>query len=164
MRSFEFIEHLSLQDVLNTLFSMASFGVTVYFWFIRVNRERVSVKVYPVGPFEGTLESGGVGLWTGKLFLANRSILPTAIVEVQVELLWKGMWRSGRFFGGEGAEPPWNLKPQQVTPRLQVSAAFAVGEEVTREQIYEPQRLRFTFVTVEGWLIAHEFRTAERPA
>src|SRR5262245_43060385 len=69
-----------VQEALKLLFSAGSLAVTLYFWFVRANRERVSVAVHPVSGFEGSLESGGVGFWTGRVFLANRSILPTAVV------------------------------------------------------------------------------------
>ena len=81
-----------IQEVLKLGLSGISLVVTMYFWLVRANRERVSVGIFPVGHFEGTLEPGGVGQWTGRLFLANRSIMPTAIVSARVELLWKGRY------------------------------------------------------------------------
>lgn len=151
------------QEVLKLGFSGASLVVTMYFWMVRANRERVSLGIFPVGGFEGTLEPGGIGLWSGRLFLANRSILPTAIVAAQVELLWQGRWLPGHVGTGEGSELPWNLPPSQVFPK-DLKAAFDLGMEISLDEVYADQRLRFTFVTVEGRSVYQEVRTCPQQA
>ena len=147
-----------LADLMKLAFSAGSLGVTAYFWFVRVNRERVSIGIFPAYGFEGTMESGGVGVWTGNIFLSNRSILPTAIISGEVELLWKKRWRKGRFYACAGHELPWNLPPAQVFAKT-VSVAFDLGEDTPRERVYANRRLRFTFVTVEGQRISGELPT-----
>lgn len=147
-----------LQDAVKMLFSTASLVFTAYFWLVRVNRERISVRTYPVSGFEGSLESGGVGVWSGKLFIANGSILSTAIVAGKVEIWWDGRWLRGHFAVGDGSELPWNLPPSQAFSKA-VTAAFEIGLEVDRDQVYENQRLRFTFATVERKAIVEEFET-----
>jgi hypothetical protein len=57
----------SIQNDLKTAFSVLSLGVTAYFWFVRANRERLSVGIHQVGGFEGVLEAGQVGVWTGRV-------------------------------------------------------------------------------------------------
>lgn len=143
------------KDAMQAAMSVGSLAVTLYFWFMRANRERVQVKVYPVNGLEGTLEEGGVGCWTGRLFFANASILPTAIVAAKAELWWDGQWLSGAFHVGAGSELPWNLPPTQVFPK-DVVAAFDLGKCSKRERVYAEQKLRFTFVTVEGCRIVVE--------
>jgi hypothetical protein len=153
----------NLQDMLKLAFSASSLVITVYFWFVRVNREKVSLKVYPDHGFEGTLEPGGVGLWTGRLFLANRSILPTAVVRVKAELWWNGRWLLGNVIPSEGSELPWNLPPSQVFARG-LQAAFDVGPDTPRERVYTNQRIRFTFVTIERCRVVSEVETVEAAA
>lgn len=153
----------NLQDAMKWLFSGASLLVTVYFWCVRINRERVSLRIYSDSGFEGTLESGGVGLWVGRIFVANRSILPTAIIAANVELWWDGRWQSGRVIPCDGSELPWNMPPTQVFARG-LRAVFDLGEETPRERIYATQRLRFTFSTVEGCRVRQEVETAAERA
>lgn len=146
---------MNIADAMKLLCSVGSLVVTLYFWFVRSNRERVAVAVYHVGGFESSLEPYGVGLWSGKIFLANRSILPTAIVRTQAELFWQGRWITGMVHLAEGCELPWNLPPSQVFAK-NVTAAFDVGKETTCDQVYANQRLRFTFETVEGCRVTGE--------
>ncbi|MBY0522064.1 MAG: hypothetical protein K2R98_01620 [Gemmataceae bacterium] len=151
----EFLQ--SFRGEMNTLFSLASAGMTAYFWLVRVNRERESVRVYQVSDFAGTLEPGQVGYWVGKIFLANRSINPTAIVEASAELYWNGRWVPGVVHTADDVDLLWNLTPLQVVAR-KVGAAFPLDAKTTREQVYAPQKLRVTFVTVEGKKLVHEVR------
>ena len=148
----------ALADFMKLAFSAGSLLITVYFWFVRINRERVSIGLYPAYGFEGALEHGGVGVWTGKLFLANRSILPTAIIGGEVELWWKKKWISGGFHVGDGYELPWNLPPSQVFAKT-ISVAFDLGANTPRERVYANRKLRFTFVTIEGVRISAELQT-----
>jgi hypothetical protein len=152
----------SLQDDLKTLLSGVSFVATLYFWMVRANRERVSLGIYTAGGFEGELHPGGVGVWTGRLFIANRSTMPTAIIDLKVELYWDGYWRSGCCHALEPNDLPWNLTPSQVTAKT-VTAAVTVGD-VACDRVYEPQRLRFTLVTVEGKHVTQEVRTGAAAA
>jgi hypothetical protein len=147
-----------VQDNLKMLFAAGSVAVTMYFWFVRINRERVSLKVYPISGFEGALEDCGLGIWSGRVFLANCSIMPTAVVTVKAELWWEERWLAGQVGGQAGSELPWNLPPTQVFPR-DLTAAFELGPRATREQVYANQRLRFTFVTIEGRRFTEEFQT-----
>ena len=149
-----------LQDFLKLGLSVGSFVVTVYFWFIRVNRERVAIGVYPAGGFEGTLESGGIGLWTGRVFLTNKSILATAVISVEVELWWNGRWVAGNAIPDLDNPLPWNLPPSQAFAKT-VRAAFDLGPDTDREKVYLNQRLRFTFNTVEGVRVPVEMKTNE---
>src|SRR5688500_6358043 len=64
----------AVQDAVKLLFSAVSLLITLYFWYVRINRERVALRVYPVGGFEGALQNNGDGIWTGRIFIANRSI------------------------------------------------------------------------------------------
>jgi hypothetical protein len=145
------------------LFSTGSLAATLYFWLVRANRERVSVGVYAVNGFEGALDDHGLGLWTGRLFLANRSILPTAVVTIKAELYWDGRWLPGQVGTGEASELPWNLPPSQAFAKS-VTAAFNLGPEATRAQVYASHRLRFTLATVEGARVTGEIRTGEQVA
>ena len=146
-----------VQEWLQMLFSAASVVFTLYFWLVRANRERVSVVVHQVGGFEGVLD-GGVGIWSGTLFVVNRSIMPTAIVAARAELWWQGRWLAGNCVSCDGSELPWNLPPAQAFAKA-VRVAFDVGMETTRAQVYADQRLRITFVTVEGRRVTGEVRT-----
>ena len=150
MPLFAFPEVVSpaMQDFLKLGFSAGSLIVTLYFWFVRINRERVSVGLYPDRGFEGTLQPDGLGVWTGRVFLVNRSILPTAIVVAKAELWWEGRWLAGQAYPTEGSELPWNLPPSQVFARG-LCAVFNLGPETPRERVYANQRIRFTFTTVE---------------
>ena len=148
----------TVQAHLQTFLSIGSCAVTGYFWLVRINREREAVRIYQMGVLDGTLESGALGVWTGKLMLANRSIMPTGIVAGKAELYWKGRWLPGTFATSDANELPWNLSPQQVVPQ-KVVAIFAIGEETTRERVYEDQRIRFTFLTVEGRSVVKELQT-----
>lgn len=152
------LSSLDAQELLKIAFSATSLLVTGYFWIVRVNRERVSLGIFPVGGFEGTLEPGHVGAWAGRIFLSNRSILPTAVIAAKAELWWNGRWIVGNAITGDGSELPWNLPPSQATSKT-ITTAFDVGPETTREQIYADQRLRLTFITVEGCRVTAEFRT-----
>lgn len=146
------------QELMKMGFSLSSLLVTAYFWFVRVNRERVSLGVFAVSGFEGSLEPGGVGLWAGQIILTNRSILPTAVIAAKAELWWDGRWIAGNAVPGDGSELPWNLPPSQASSKT-LSTAFDVGPDTQRERIYADQLVRLTFVTVEGCRITGEFRT-----
>lgn len=146
------------QEMLKLIFSGTSLVITAYFWFVRANRERVSLGIFPVDGFEGSLESGGVGLWAGRIILTNRSIVPTAVIAARAELWWDGRWVTGNVVAGDGSELPWNLPPSQATAKT-LNAAFDLGLQTSREQVYADQRLRLTFITVEGYRAVGEFRT-----
>jgi hypothetical protein len=147
-----------LKEMLQMAVSGASLLVTAYFWFIRANRERVSVGIFPVSGFEGALNGPGLGVWTGQVFLTNRSILATAILSGKAELYWEGRWITGNLVAGDGFELPWNLPPAQAYSKT-IIVAFDVGVRTTAEKVYESQRIRVTFLTVEGQRVAREFRT-----
>jgi hypothetical protein len=149
---------ISLQEAMKLLFSASSLVVTAYFWFVRVNRERTSIAFYAVNGFEGALEPHGLGVWTGKVFLANRSILPTAIVQARAELWWGGSWRTGNAVAADGSELPWNLPSAQVFAK-NITAVFDLGPDTSREQVYANQKLRFTFETVDGSRVVWETNT-----
>lgn len=150
------------QDLMKLAFSAGSLLVTVYFWFVRVNRERPALGVYSAGGFEGSLDSG-FGVWRGRLFVANRSILPTAIVALRSEVYWKGRWVAGQCGTGEGSDLPWNLPPNQVFPHSLV-AVFDLGADPSLEHIYANRPLRFVFTTVEGKSIVAEVESQPAPA
>src|SRR3954447_3515898 len=105
------------QELLKLSLSGTSLIVTAYFWFVRANRERVSLGIFPVAGFEGSLEPGGVGLWAGQIILTNRSILPTAVIAARAELWWNGRWITGNARPADGSELPWNLPPSQAFSR-----------------------------------------------
>jgi len=146
-----------VQEWLKMLFSAGSLVFTLYFWLVRANRERVAVAVHQVGGFEGVLD-GGIGIWSGKLFVVNRSILSTAIVAARAELWWQGRWLVGNCIPGDDCELPWNLPPAQAFAKT-VRAAFDLGPETSRAQVYADHLLRITFVTVEGRRVRGEVRT-----
>lgn len=148
------------QEIAKMLFSTGSLVVTLYFWFVRANRERFSVGVHVVSGFEGSLEPGGIGVWSGKVFVANRSILPTAIVAGRAELWWEGRWLAGRLAEGDGSELPWNLPASQAYAK-NVVAVFDLGRGVSVERIYARQRMRLIFETVEGRNVVGKVRTGE---
>ena len=149
---------LDWADAMKLLFSAGSLGVTVYFWFVRINRERVSVGVFPAGGFEGRLEPGSLGVWTGKVYLANRSILPTAVVAGEVELLVRGRWQKGGFHTPDGSELPWNLPPSQAYAKSMI-AAFDLPADTPTEWVYANRKLRITLITVEGARLVNELST-----
>jgi len=148
-----------VQELVKFLFSTVSLLITFYFWYVRINREKVALKVYPVGDFEGALQDNGEGIWSGRIFIANSSILPTAVVSVKAELWWDGRWLEGPCAMGEGSELPWNMPPSQVFPR-DLRAAFLLPPDTTREEVYANHSLRFTFETVDGSRITTETETA----
>jgi hypothetical protein len=160
MRLLALVPFLStdVEEVLKVVFSVVSLVATLYFWLVRANRERVSVAVHAVSGFEGALNDHGVGFWTGKLFLANRSILPTAIVAGRAEVWWNGRWLVGNCVANDDSELPWNLAPSQVVAK-NVIAAFDLPAGTERERVYQNQRLRFTFLTVEGRQVREEIQS-----
>jgi hypothetical protein len=58
---------------------------------------------------------------------------------------------------------PWNLAPSHVVAK-QVTMAFQFDDQTTREQVYEDQMLRITFITVEGRKITQEIRSSYNSA
>ena len=147
-----------VREALQMAFSLGSLVVTAYFWFVRVNRERVSIGLYPVSGFEGALERPDTGVWTGQIFLTNRSILPTAVVAGKTELFWKGNWILGNLIAGTGSDLPWNLPPTQAFAKT-VTLVFDVGPQTSADALYVDQRVRIAFLTVEGKQVVGEFRT-----
>ena len=153
----------TIQDHCKTLFSLASLAVTAYFWFVKANRERVGLRIYQTSKFEGSLEPNALGFWQGEVYLANRSTMPNAVVEVKTELFWKGQWIPGYTNLPEGHELPWNLTPLFVTQR-KISGAFQLDPKTDREEVYANQRIRFTFISVEGRSFVKEIQTEELAA
>ncbi len=148
----------TVQQAFQALCSVGSLLITVYFWFVRMNREKVSVGVFPIGGFEGALHPDNLGVWSGRLYLANRSILPTAVVAVEAELWWKGRWQTGNCVPEEGSELPWNMPPTQVFVKT-LRLVFDVGPDTVCDEVYANQRVRLTFVTVEGSRIVTQLDT-----
>src|SRR5690606_18754505 len=72
--------------------------------------------------------------WTGDLYVANMSTLPSAVIGAEVELQREGKWVSGAFGWSEGAALPWNLDPLKVD-KHGVAAFFYLPESVEGEEL-----------------------------
>lgn len=150
----------------NAILAVGSAAVTAYFWLIKANRERAGVKVYQIGKFRADRRTVPASeaptkyrlWWSGDLFFANRSTLPSAIIGAEVSVFFRGQWIDGDFGWGEGAELPWNLPPLSVEKKP-VAAFLKVQDEVEWDEVQKPHKLRFRFSTVDGRQFTKEVET-----
>jgi hypothetical protein len=144
---------------------VGSAGITAYFWLVKMNRERAGLRLYRVADFRpdrpqcAPVPGTQKAVWYGELCLANPSSLPAVVVQIRVQLRWQGRWRDGKLVLEKKDDVPWIVEPLRVLSRG-FGCAFLVEESATRAQLQQPQRLRFTFVTVEGRPRVKEISTA----
>ena len=106
-----------------TLFAVGSTCITVYFWLIKMNRERAGLKLYRVADFRpdrlqcSDKPSKEKATWYGEIYLANPSTLPIAVVRFQAQLLWRGRWIDGRMVMERKDDVPWMVEPLRVLAR-----------------------------------------------
>lgn len=137
------------------LLSVGSSVVTGYFWLVKMNRERAGLRLLQAGAFRpDRLQCSDVpgmdkATWYGELFLTNPSTLPAVVVRFQVQLHWQGTWIDGRLVLEKKDDVPWVVEPLRVLARS-FGCSFAVPAGTTREQLQQPHRLRFTWLTVDG--------------
>jgi hypothetical protein len=148
-----------------TLFAVGSTCITVYFWLIKMNRERAGLKLYRVADFRpdrlqcSDKPSKEKATWYGEIYLANPSTLPIAVVRFQAQLLWRGRWIDGRMVMERKDDVPWMVEPLRVLARG-FGCAFDVEEGTAREQLLRPHKLRFTWTTVDGRHRSQEVETS----
>ena len=87
--------------------------------------------------------------WYGEIYLANPSSLPAAVVRFQVQLRWGDRWIDGKLVMEKKDDMPWTVEPLRVLARG-VGCSFPVEEGTTREQLLQPHKLRFIWITVDG--------------
>lgn len=123
--------------------SMLALASTGYFWFVRANRERMQLSIYPAGSLRGSVlanedfdtlrrVSPNTGQVCAKYFLdlaiVNNSTLPNAVLGVRVKIQMAD--GSVRTMDTQPADPqevlvPANLRPLSTAHfRLAVSTAI----------------------------------------
>ena len=121
---------------MSMLLSVASSCVTGYFWLIKMNQERTGLRLYRLADFRPDrlqcCDAPGKekATWYGEILLANPSILPRAVLRLQVELFWKGCWLPGQLVlerrdgtaSGAGGQPA----ATRSAPEAERRAAVAV--------------------------------------
>ena len=105
------------------ILSIASFGITLYFWFVQARRERAQLRFYQIGSFRGSirrhqqrddvkrlcvqqLDSCGV-------LIANNSIRQNSIVLFHCWFVLPDGTEIEGDWGSVGNDrPPWNIGPE----------------------------------------------------
>ncbi len=138
-----------------TFLAVGSACVTAYFWLVKMNQERLGLKLYRVADFRpdrlqcSDLPGKEKATWYGEIYLANPSTLPAAVVRFRVQLLWGGRWIDGKLVIEKKDDLPWTVEPLRVLARG-FGCSFPVEEGTTREQLSQPHKLRFIWITVDG--------------
>ena len=155
------MEEASIELIL----SIASFGITIYFWLVQARRERPRLKVYQIGNFRATcrrhqqrddakrfcvqqMDNCGV-------LIANNSTRQNSIVLFDCWLLlpngdhYRGDWGTV----GDG-RPPWNIGPES-TIAMGLACFFDVPLDFEVPDEYD---VGVEFISASGMRYAHRFR------
>jgi hypothetical protein len=109
---------------------------TLYFWLVRVNREKPQLKVHLAGPLGADTLAAAAGAPPGtarsqfslKAVVANYSALPNAVIGVKAWVKTReGTWAPAVTSIDEKTQPPFNLPPLHTVP-VTLTATVAVPE------------------------------------
>lgn len=149
---------------MQAIISVGSAAFTAYCWLVKMNKDRAGVRLYRVADFRpDRLQCSDVAgkaraVWYSEVCVANPSSLPAALVGVQVQLWWHDSWLDGKLVLEKKDDVPWVVEPLRVLSRG-FGCAFNVPENTARDVLTRPQRIRFTFTTVEGKIQRQEITT-----
>lgn len=144
--------------------SIASLGITVYFWFVQSRRERPNLRIFQIAGFRAVcrrhpqrqdvkrlcvqqMDSGGV-------LIANNSIRQNSIVLFDCWLLLAGGQQIAGDWGSlDDDKPPWNVGPE-CSISMGLACFFDVPEDF---EIPEEYQIGVEFVTASGKRFSHVF-------
>lgn len=146
------------------ILSVASFAITVYFWFIQSRRERPQLNIFQISGFKAVCrrQQGREDVKrlsvqqinpTG-ILVANNSTRQNSIVLFDCWFLFpdgrqiKGDWG----YVGED-RPPWNIGPES-TIAMGLACFFDVPADFEIPENYE---IGIEFITASGKRFAHSF-------
>ncbi len=151
---------------LSMFLSVASSGITFYFWLVKMNRERAGLQFYRLAAFRpdrlqcSTVAGCARAVWYGEVLLANPSTLPAAVLRCRVQFFWQGEWRDGTLQMEKKDDVPWVVEPLRILSR-NFGCAFLVADGTPREQLQQPQRFRFLLDTVDGRTQVREIQSCD---
>src|SRR5262249_17455586 len=123
-------------SVISLIGSVFATGSTLYFWLLRMNRERPQLKIQLAGPISADTLAAGPGAPAGtarsqfsaKVIVANYSVLPNPVLGVRAWVKSReGTWETAVLSPDQNSQPPLNLPPLTVVP-LSVTATITVPE------------------------------------
>lgn len=148
---------------IEAILSIASLTITLYFWFVKANRERPSLRFFQLGDFSANLRrmAGQDGMRrlcvqqmdsTGVL-VANDSTRQNAIINFECAFLHNGRWVAGDWGYVDENKPPWNIGPESSVA-LGLAFFFDVEEDF---EIPTQLEFRVTFNVVSGGQFVSHF-------
>ena len=158
MAGYHWFEEMSWIDAFanaSMILSVTSTCVTFYFWLVKMNRERMGLRLYRMATFKpdrlqcSTVPGTAKAIWYGEILITNPSTMPTAVINCRVQLYWKGEWRDGTLQMEKKDAVPWTVEPLRVLARS-FGCCFLVDENTPQDALQGPQRLRFLLETVDG--------------
>jgi hypothetical protein len=158
-----------VETPIEIILSVASFSITVYFWFVQSRRERPRLNIYQINGFKAVcrrhqqredvkrlcvqqMDSHGV-------LIANNSTRQNSIVLFDCWFLLpdgKQIHGDWGFVGDD--RPPWNIGPEST-----ISMGLACFFDVPKDfEIPESFEIGIDFISASGKRFAHTF-TREAP-
>ena len=148
-------------DVLSLIGSAIATLSTLYFWLVRVNRERPQLKIHLAGPMAADTLAAAAGappgtarsLFSVKAVVANYSALPNAVLGVRAWVKTReGNWAPAVTSVDDKTQPPFNLPPLHTVP-LTLTATVTVPErpesaprlsrrEIALQSVAEPVQVK----------------------
>lgn len=159
------------QPRIETILSVTSLVITVYFWFVQANRERPDLRFFQLTDFRAVTrrvpEQEGVRrlcvqqLDSCGVLVANNSTRQNAIINYECAFLHQGRTLQGDWGYIDDNKPPWNIGPESS---IALGLAFFFDVE---DDFEVPAQIEFhvSFITVSGkrfesrfWLKAPSLR------
>lgn len=107
---------------IETVLSVASLGITIYFWFVQADRERPRLRFFQLGDFRASLRrvQGQEGMRrlcvqqadSCGVLVANDSTRQNAIINYECAFRHGGKWVKGDWGYVDDNKPPWNIGPE----------------------------------------------------
>lgn len=148
---------------IETLLSIVSLGITLYFWFVQANRERPRLRFFQLGDFRANLRrvQGQEGMRrlcvqqmdSSGVLVANDSTRQNAIINFECAFRYNGRWIQGDWGYVDDNKPPWNIGPESS---IGLGLAFFFDVE---ENFEIPAQIEFRviFKVVSGNQFASSF-------
>jgi hypothetical protein len=161
---------MDVMSVVSLLGSAVATLSTLYFWLVRVNREKPQLKVHLAGPLGADTLAAAAGappgtarsLFSVKAVVANYSALPNAVLGVRTWVKTReGTWAPAVTSLDEKTQPPFNLPPLHTVP-LTLTATVTVPErpesaprvsrrEAALESVAQPVELKLELIALNEY-------------
>ena len=148
---------------METIISVVSFVLTIYYWFVQASREKADLHIFQLMDFhavcrrvpgrEGVRRLCVQQVDSCGVLIANNSTRQNSIVLFECSFRHEGRAIHGDWGYVENDKPPWNIGPESSIA-LGLACFFDVPEDF---EVPDDLLFRVAFVMVNGRRFTHDF-------